>query len=183
VVAAAPLRRTCAAVAIRRKRWARRTARERALPHASPERVALAELTRLVEQIEQEDSELAQRLELEALLDRHVTLTIAHQRALRAVMMGDRDRLVRIRDDLRSNPDADPRRLELCERRIRCHEQCEARVEHFAEELAVIDHLIRLAAQRALCPDESPPDDTIERRMMELDADEAARCMLAAEFH
>lgn len=165
-----------------RARESRREAREGMLVTAGCAREPLVELDRLVRAIEQRDSELVRRLDLEALLDRHVALTIAYERALRAALMTDRGQLERIRDGHRADPDHDPRRLELCERRIRCHDQCEATMQSLADELAVVADVIRLVAQRVACPDELPADDTIERCLGELDDRESARGVITAEL-
>jgi len=168
--------------AARRAKAARRDARERALPATSFGREILSELTQLVDVVEARDPELAARLDLEALLDRHVSLTIGHTRALHAVSMSDRIQLERVRDSHRSDPAANARRLELCERRLRLHHECEARAEWFADELAILTDLIRLIAQRAATPDDLAGDDAIERRLAELDEREAASLLIADEL-
>jgi hypothetical protein len=158
---------------------ARRARREDRLPAASFGRQTLAELTRLVDFITAHDPDLAARVDLEALLDRHVTLTIAHDRALDAAQMADRVQLERIRDNLRGDSRANPKRLEMCERRLRSLDQCEARAEGFADELAILSDLIALIAQRVACPEDPVKDDAIERQLAELDDTDAARRQLA----
>jgi hypothetical protein len=180
--AAAPLRRAFAQNALQRARDASRNARDRALGATSFGRGTLAELTRLVDEIERLDPDLAERIDLQAMLDRYVALTTALERASRAVSMSDRVQLERIRDAYRSDPDANAKRLEMCERRLQCHQQCEAKVEWLADESAIVADFIRLVAQRAACPDDPLPDDTIERQLSELEADDAARRQLAAEL-
>lgn len=156
-------------------RRARRLERDARLPFESFGRQTLQDATRLVDDITARDPALAERLDLEALLDRQVTLTLAHERALRALRMGDRVQLERMRDSYRSDPGADPRRIELCERRLRSHHACEARAQHYADELANQSDLLALIAQRVECPDDPPADDTLERELAELDGDDAAR--------
>lgn len=181
-VTASPLRQLYVGMVKEHERGERRAARVLALPYGSTEQVTLAELSALVELVEQADGELAERLELQGLLDRHVALTLAHRRAVAAVRMNDRSQLEHIESELRRDDHADPRRLELCERRLRCHEQCEATAEQLATELAIVDDFIRLVAQRVQCPDAPLADDTMEDRLAELDCDDAARRQLAAEI-
>ena len=165
-----------------RARNARRQARVDALIAAGSSRDTFFELDRLVTSIEQRDPSLADRLEIEALLDRYVALAVAHERGLRALMMTDRVQLERIRDGHRADPDHDPRRLQLCERRLECVGACEARVQSFADELAIVIDAIRLVAQRVACPDDLLPDDTVDRCLVELDARDAATRTLTAEL-
>lgn len=176
---ATPLRRALTESSIRRARRLRRDARERALPREGSGRDALVELTQLVDQIEADDPELARRIDLEALLDRHVELGLTYERALRAVRLANRIQLERMRDSLRSDPDANASRLELCERRLECLEQCEAKAEQLADELAILGDMIRLIAQRVACPDDPIRDDTIGHHLAEFDEDDAARRQLA----
>jgi hypothetical protein len=154
----------------------RRESRERALLCGGIERNTLGELDHLVTAIAARDGELVKRLDLEGLLDRYVTLALAHGRAVRAAAMSDRKQLELIRDEQRQDPAHDPRRLELCERRLRCLDQCEAKVQWLADEIAIVCDTVRLIAQRAACPDEPIADDVIERSLLELDVqDDAAR--------
>jgi hypothetical protein len=178
----APVRKALAQHARWRARQARRDTRDRALPPTSCGRGTLVELTNLVDEIEHRDPELAQRFELEALLDRHVALTIAYESALRATRMADRTTLEYMRDTYREDPGANPRRLDLYERRLRCLTQCEATAERLADELAMLADLIRLVAQRVACPEDLIADDTIARQLSELDDDDAACRQLAADL-
>ena len=182
-LSAAPVRELRMSRAARRQRRQRRAARERILPLASFGRDTLAELTRLVDEIELADPEVAQRFDLEGLLDRHVGLTLGHERALRAVAMSDRTQLARMRESYRADPRAHPRRVEMCDRRIKCQLACEQAADWYADELAIVSDLIRLLAQRVACPEETAPDDIVERQLAELDEDEAARRLLASELH
>jgi hypothetical protein len=180
---ARPVRSTLIARSARRARERRSRARERALARATlGGRETLAELVKLVDDIEATAPEIAQRLDLEDLLDRHVALAVAHERTVRAVSMVDRVQLERTRDAHRADPAIDKRRLELCERRLQTHAQCQARAELLANELALLADLIRLIAQRAACPDEPALDDRIERHLADLDEDEAARKQVAADI-
>jgi hypothetical protein len=169
--------------ASRRARTERRRARERELGTTNlVARESLGELTKLVDDIESTAPEVATRFELEDLLDRHVSLALAHERSLRATGMFDRGELERARDALRVDPAADRLRVELCERRLHAHTQCQLRVDQLANELAVLADLIRLIAQQVACPDEPALDDRIERHLAELDEDDAVRRQLAEEL-
>lgn len=182
-VSAGPLRSALAAQAGRRDRDDRRYDRERMLVPASNAYHTLAELTRLVDRVEVHDPELARRSDLEALLDRFAVLTVAHERALRAAEMSDRVQLERIRESCAADSGASAKRLELCERRLQCLDDCEAKADRFADELAIIVDTICLTAQRAACPDDLPADDCVERQLTELDESTEARRQLALELH
>lgn len=178
---AEPLRRALAENAVGRARYERRIARMRALPETSTAWYTLAELTRLVDETARRDPTLVERHELETLLDRHVALTLAHEQAQRAAAMSDRVQLERLVEAVRADPRTSRRRLELCERRLRFQEQCEATVAGLADELANIADVLRLIAQRAACPElgDEPDGDVVDRQVAQLDADEAARRVLA----
>ena len=177
---AAPLRRLLADSAVERDHQARRAARMRKLPVGSLGRDVLNELTYLADEVACRDPALAERLDLEGLLDRHVVLTLAHERALRAVAMVDRAQLERLCNALAADPRASPRRREMSQRRLRCQLECEAKAARIADELAIVSDLIRLIAQRAASPDELVVDEVIERQLAELDAQDAAGRLLAA---
>lgn len=164
----------------RRARRLRRHARERMLPALSFGREVLGELTRLVDEIEIHAPELARRLDLETLLDRHVALTIGHERALRALGMADRTQLERMRDGLITDPRTNLLRLELCERRLECHLACQRTAIWFSDELAIVSDLIRLIAQRVACPDHLDGEEWIQRPLAELDDDDDVQRMLEA---
>lgn len=181
-ITTAPVRAIVAAHAARRAWYARRDAREDTLGFGSKGYHTLIELTRLVDEVETRAPELARRFDLEALLDRFVALTVAHDRAVRAAEMSDRDQLERIRETCAADAGASARRLELCERRLQCLDDCEAKVERFADELAIVVDTIRLTAQRAACPDDLPADDCIDRQLSELDETTEAHRQLTAEL-
>jgi hypothetical protein len=71
----------------------------------------------------------------------------------------------------------------MCERRIESHERVQTKAQALEDELAILDDLIHLVAQRAACPDELPPNDAIEHDLMELDGRDAGARLLAAEIH
>lgn len=167
------------ASADRRARRARRRGRKRALARSAFGGVTLAELTKLVGEIERLAPDQDRGLDLELLLDRHVALTIAHEQAVLATGMADRTQLERIRDGCRSDASVDSRRRDLCERRIRCLDECEAIAEATATELTIVADTIRLIAQRTACPDAPARCDAIDRQLAELDEADAARRELA----
>ena len=169
--------------AVRRARDRRRRGREDELATTTlGARESLAELTKLVDDIESTAPDVAMRFELEDLLDRHVVLALAHERSVRATAMFDRGQLERTRDALRADPAADTRRIALCERRLQAHLRSQARVDQLANELALLADLIRLIAQRVACPDEPALDDRIERQLAELDEDDVVRAQLANDL-
>ncbi|HEY1550963.1 MAG TPA: hypothetical protein VGG28_24210 [Kofleriaceae bacterium] len=177
-----PLREALIAYAARRTHAQRRRARERALATATlGGRETLAELVKLADEIEASAPDVARRFEIEELLDRYATLAVAHEQAVRAAGMFDRTELERARDACRA-ASADKRRLDLYERRLRSQDQCRARVDSLANELALAADLIRLVAQRVACPDELLLDDRVDRQLAELDEDDAARSQLSAEL-
>jgi len=174
-VASSPaVRAGAAARRVERAREARRRARERQFAPGSPAHDGLIGLTRLLDEITAHDPWCAERMELEDLLDRHVALTIAHEQSLHAIRIADRVQLERTRDSLRGDPMAHPRRVELCERRLRCLAECEVRAERLADELAMVADLLRLIAQRIACADAALLDDTIDRRLAQLDDEDLA---------
>ena len=118
-------------------------------------REVLAELVRLVAGIEATAPELADRLELEHLLDRHVALALAHTRAVRAAVTRGASSS--------ASGGSKPR-----------HE-CQARVDQLTTELALLADPIRLIAQRAALPEEPILDDAVERHLAELDEEDAVR--------
>lgn len=167
----------------RRARAARYRARERALAATTlGGRETLIELTRLIDEMGITPRDLAAPFELEDLLDRHVALALAHEQASRAAMMFDRAQLERAHDAYRADPAADKRRLDLYERRLHAHDECQARVAALANELALVADLVRLLAQRAACPDEPTQDDRIERRLAEIDELDDVRKQLADDL-
>lgn len=164
----------------RRRRIDRRRLRERRLEEAGVSRDALAELTILADEIERRDERLAHRYDVEDMLDRHVELTLAHERCLRAMRMCDRDQLARARCEHMSRPGGSRRRAAMFERRIRYWDQCKSQSDRCDEELAVLADMIRLLAQKAICPTSLVDDDLIERRLDELDDEETALSSLQA---
>ncbi len=166
-----PARELRASRAIRRARRARRDARERSLPSGSIGRDRLAEVTRLVDEIQDTDAALAERMDLEGLLDRYASLMLGQERVRQALAMSDRGQLQRLRDALRIDR-GHAKRLDLCERRLRCIDQCIARADSYADEVAIIEDLVRLIAQRVACPDGPTADEVLDLRLFELEIEE-----------
>ena len=132
----------------------------------------LSELARLVDSV---GAAAARRYELEELLNRYVMVAMVHDRARAALAISDRGKLIHA--SAAAGPDT--QRQELCAARLAEAERC-ARVEtQLTDELATIDDLIALVAQRETCPDPPPIDDVIARCSLELEADAAAQRLLA----
>jgi len=167
----------------RRRRSERRRTRERRLEDSGVARDALVELTVLGEEIERRDPELHARYEIEEMLDRHVELSLAHERCLRAMRMADRDQLARAKLEHLNRPGGSRRRADMFERRLRYWDQCKAQADRCDEELAVMADMIRLLAQKAICPGTLIEDDLVERRLAELDDEEVALHQLSMLDH
>jgi hypothetical protein len=163
----------------RKQRNERRRGRERRLEDAGVSREALAELSVLADEIERRDAALWRRHEVDDLLDRHVELTLVHERCLRAMRMCDRDQLSRARCEHASRPGGSKRRADMFDRRIRYWDQCKEQADRCDEELAVLGDLVRLLAQRAMCPASLVDNDLIERRLGDLDDEESAMHQVA----
>jgi len=164
----------------RKRKLDRRRTRERRLEEAGVSRDALAELTILGDEIERRDPQLAMRYDVDDMLDRHVELTLAHERCLRAMRMCDRDQLARARCEHLSRPGGSRRRAAMFERRIRYWDQCKAQSDRCDEELAVLADMIRLLAQKAICPETLIDEEPIEHRLDTLDDEESALSQLTA---
>lgn len=126
------------------------------------------ELERLVEGV---DRATARRYELDDLLGRFVMLSGLHDRARTAVAMSDRAALER------ASATAAPHtaRSEVCAARLAEANHCAGVEARLADELATIEDLIALVAQRSACPELPPADDVLERCTSELESDAAAQ--------
>jgi hypothetical protein len=156
-----------------RERWERRRRRERKLEDAGVSREELAELQILADEIERRDPLLARRYDVDAMLDRHVEFTLAHERCLRAMRMCDRDQLARARTEHVSRTGS-RRRAAMFERRMRYWDQCKQQCDRCDEELAVLADMVRLLAQKAICPPAMVDDEMVERVLDELEEEESA---------
>ena len=150
--------------------------REYALAAANVSGEELGKLTSLVEQIARLDHGAVARYELEALLDRHVAVAIAHDRALRAAALANRAELERTREACAR--DGRTERLLLCVDQLRALDHCEFVAAKLADELATIAALIGAVAQWASCPDLPADVGVVERCTEELAATTAARAEL-----
>ena len=166
-----------------RDRRARLGARAAQLAAVGVDPTGLVELTALVEVVETADQGwTARRFELVGLLDRYVTIAIAHQRCVYAMHTTDRAGLIRA---LASTPprvasDVARCRRDLLERRIATWDRTAQQATRCSDELAAIVDLVRLLAQRASCPDTVADADLIQWRLSELDAEDAAMAQLTA---
>src|SRR5262249_9543945 len=156
-----------------REKWERRRRRERKLEDAGVSREELAELQILADEIERRDPGIASRFDVDAILDRHVEFTLAHERCLRAMRMCDRDQLARARTEHVARTGS-RRRAAMFERRMRYWDQCKQQCDRCDEELAVLADMIRLLAQKAICPQALVDDEMVERVLDELDEAEHA---------
>lgn len=171
VMNTSPAKTLRASRAARRAKRARRDGRERSLPSGSIGRDRLADLTRIVDEVMDTDADLAERMDLEGLLDRYASLMLGQERVRQALAMSDRGQLQRLRDALRID-NGHAKRLELCERRLRCIDQCIARADSYADEVAIIEDLVRLIAQRVACPDGPSAEEVLDLRLFELEIEE-----------
>jgi hypothetical protein len=158
-----------------RARMRRRHLREGRLAVAGVPRDGLLELTAMVDDIEQHDPSLVRRYELDELLDHHVEVALTRERCVRAMRMADRDALAGSLDSAAQTS----RRGRFVARRIRYWDRCRAQAERCSEELQSTAELIRLLAQRAACPDLGFDIDALDRRVADLDEEEAALRQLA----
>jgi hypothetical protein len=151
--------------------------------HAAERAKALGELSRIVDQLEDEGAEeLVARLGLHELLDRYVELAIAQARCQDSIrrselrLAGYSDTLVRIVDDEERSL-----RRAINERRSRHRDECRRRVARLELHLEAISDLIQLVDQRAASPElDDEIDEEIAWRLADVDELEAARRELAA---
>jgi hypothetical protein len=166
----------------RELRRERRLHRERRMMRTGVQTLGLIELTALVDGIESDRDGAITQYELDDLLDHYVALAIAHERCLGALRATDRIGLARSLSQLpaRDHGDASRCRRALIERRIACWDRCQVRAQQLEDELAALVDLVRLMAQRAACPDEDLELGSIERRLAEIDVEDAAIAQLEA---
>jgi len=149
----------------------------RLLPAGPVRQHEYRELRGIVNQIEHTDPDDARRYELEQLLDDFVQIASIHERYQRVVLNS-----ATVSEAWpNGNPHQSVRARELVSRRIRHRQDCQQRCEHLADQLEVIDQLVRLVAQRAACPPLDDDLDTeIDRRLSELGEVDAALAQLSA---
>lgn len=132
------------------------------------------DLRDLVDGIERAHSVAATRYELQALLDQYVEIAVAHTRYRRALdtAMPTTIELGRERSE---------RTKGIIVRRQRHHDASKQRLDVLADHLEAVEHLVRLIAARAACPQVyDTMDAEIDRRVCELDLDDEALRELAA---
>lgn len=148
-------------------------------PTGSARQQHYGELRVLVDELELRDEAEVGRFELQDLLDHFVRIAVDHQRCLDSLRLAGANAL----------PSALPagelgksrRRGDLLQRRIRHRDECVRRMEKLSEELDNIDELIRLVAQRIVCPAlDADLEREVDRRLWELDEVDAAFHQLSA---
>jgi hypothetical protein len=152
-----------------RARRRRESARSEELQRADvSRREQYAEVRSLVERAEGSDAALAERLELETLLDEFVRIAVRHQRCLDAV-----------RPATVPPGEVTARRRELVARRIAYRDACERHAERLGQELDELEEVARLIDQKLACPaDDCECEARIEHRLGALDEVETAMAQL-----
>ena len=164
-------RRRLAARAERRRRLARREHREMLLEQAALPREPLCVLTDVVTRIEHEDPQAADRLELAELLDTYVQLAVAQQRFERMISAAPRSSLAIALDGLRDCPGgAAEIRRECLVQRLHLWDDCRARADRCAAQMAAISELIRMLGDRLVVHGELLPtlEPALARRLEEV---------------
>jgi hypothetical protein len=156
--------------------------RARRLEAAAAERTRqFAELSRMVEQIEDDDSAVeSTRLELQDLLDRYIDLAVAHARYVDASRRADL-RMVSVFGEDFALGDAATRKLrqELLARRAQHKDECRRRALELESELESIVEFLQLVDQKAACPVfDLELEEEVQRRLGELDTLEQAHRQL-----
>jgi hypothetical protein len=167
-------------IAERQRRTLARTTRLEA--GAADRTRQLAELNRVVEQIEDGDSVFESAdLGLQDLLDRYVDLAIAHTCYLDAARRADLRFPSPVLDGeppIDDDPDRQLRR-ELAARRHRHRHECRRRAAELEAEIDAIVEFIQLVDQKAACPTfDVERRDEVQRRLWELVALETAHRQL-----
>jgi len=133
------------------------------------------DLRTLVENVEAQSAEDAERFELQELLEQFANVIVAHQRYV------DGLRMTAPELSMPQLEAASKRRRDLQTRRRRHREACNARITALADQIEAIDELVRLVAQRVLCPyDDLDIEAEIDRRVTELDDIDAAIRQMSA---
>jgi hypothetical protein len=160
----------------RRNAWHARLEQEAA--HGA--RDALVELIALVEEIERTAPGLAQRFELEALVDAWVHMAIAHERTVARLRTIKRDELVgHLELDRRRASQAAAMRCDILRRRIAAWDQCRNTADRMADEMVATLELVRLLAQRGAQADAPDKLDALRHVLVQLDDEDDALRSLA----
>jgi hypothetical protein len=170
--------------ALARERRRRDFERERRLELAGPlRRAEFAELSCLVEEIEDRDPGQAQRLELQELLQYYVELALGHQRLVEAVQRGDRAPMWEagaVRNGC-TLPATSRQRQDILSRRLAHRDECRKRAAMLADELDAIAEFLHLVSEVVTCPlGDLRLHRELERRLWELETQENALRQLNA---
>jgi hypothetical protein len=167
-----------------RERLIRAERRENRLLEAdSVHRDQFADLSGVVDDIERsgDGGELAERLELQDLLERYIELAVAHRRCVAAMRRADRDRMAKelsTRHLAAQDGEIDRlrrRRLAIVARRAEHWDECFERARALREELGAVAEFIRFVGQKVACPDLLRETEIeLESRLGDLEATEAA---------
>lgn len=154
---------------------------ERLLEVEGRYRDELSDLTSVVEEVERSDYELARYLDLQELLDSYIDLAIAHSRCVTAMGCTDRQEIGANLGSLAGESDGSKlaalrkQRKSILVRRARHWDACRERALELEEELAAVADFVRLAGQKALCPDvEEEVSEELDRRLGDLQETESA---------
>jgi hypothetical protein len=160
---------------VARERRRRDLERERRLLQAGPlRRAQFAEVSALVEEIEDQDACGAERLELQELLEYYIAIAIGHQRMVDAVQRADRASLWEAgaaRTTRAEVISTSRQRQEILARRVQHRDECRSRAAQLADELDAISEFVHLVHETTTCPlIEAGLHRELERRLWELEA-------------
>lgn len=133
------------------------------------------ELRCIIRGIEESNPSEAARFELQDLLDEFARLAVIHAQYERALAYAGR------KPDEKTALERQPRVREIISLRLRHRAECQRQIERLTESLEAIDQLVRLVAERVVCPtliDEL--DGEIDERLWELEQIDAAFEQLSA---
>jgi hypothetical protein len=148
-------------------------------PTGSARQQHYGELRVLVDELELRDEAEVARFDLQDLLDHFVRIAVDHQRCLDSLRLAGVNALPSALSA--GELGKSKRRCDLIQRRIRHRDECVRRMEKLSEELDSIDELIRLVAQRIVCPAlDADLEREVDRRLWELDEVDAAFHQLSA---
>lgn len=160
-----------------RRREARRAklrrARQARLEDANVPDLGLSLLSKLVDEMDRDHSSDVDRFELDALLDRHAELAIAHSSC---------EALLRRYSSAAANCSSNggstvrcPEREAVLERQRACWERCKVKSQRLSDEMVALSELVELIVVRAITPELDADMTEIERRIARLDDEDAAR--------
>jgi hypothetical protein len=141
--------------------------------------VSVHELRLLADLVRKIDPEEVVRYELDDLLDRYAELAIAHARCDEAMRSLDHAAAARTLDAVGNDGTSAARRAVL-ERQLQCWKGRQQQARCYHEEMLAIAELVKLIAARTASPDTSMEAGEIERRLAQLDDEDAAHRELGA---